>query len=224
MSEGRRERIKDKIRRAGIESLASFEVLEFLLYSFKPRSDTGNLGKELLKRFGSLDNVFNASERELLSVPGMPKDAALAFSQMLKIPSICADHSYKKGESNFSKPNIAGEYCYYQLFTLQNERLIALALDECYGLLGVRILSEGTHNATSIDTKDLRRFVIEQKAVNVIIAHNHPVGLLKPSEQDVLITKTVAETLNSINVKLKDHVIVNKSGWYSMRNEDENCF
>ncbi len=224
MSEGRRNRIKEKVRRTGLENLASFEILEFLLYPFKARTDTGNIGKELLRRFGSIENIFNATERELLTIPGMPKDAALTFSQLLKLPSICADLSAKTCESNFTKPEIAGKYCYYQLFTLQHERIIVLALDENFSLINMKIMSNGTANVINLDPNEVCRFAVEQKASNVIIAHNHPVGMLKPSEQDINTTKTVAETLKKINVKLNDHIIVNSSGWYSMRKNDGECF
>ena len=82
MAEGRRQRVREKVAKGGINILADHEKLEFLLYPYLPRRDTVPIARELLREFGSLNAVFNASTPELESIKGMPKLAALTFPQL----------------------------------------------------------------------------------------------------------------------------------------------
>src|ERR1700690_2810584 len=68
---GHRERLRQRLLAAGSDSLADYELLEFLLFAAKPRRDTKPLAKALLKRFGSLAGVFGADVEALGGVKGM---------------------------------------------------------------------------------------------------------------------------------------------------------
>ncbi len=217
MAEGRRERIKEKVRRVGIEGLAPHEVLEYLLYPFQKRKDTGNLGRELLKRFGTLENVFNATEQELLEVPNMPIDAALTFTQLFSLQKVCAMQIIKSCTLDLSKPKIAGEFCHLLLSHLAVERVIVLALDNNFGLINYKVIANGDRVHASLSINEICCFAQDQRASNLIISHNHPISTTHPSVQDKSITEEISERLNVINIKLHDHIIVNKSGWRSMR-------
>ena len=70
MHEQHRERLRDRILSHGLESLADHELLEFYLFYAIPRADTNGLAHELLRRFGSLNAVLEASVDELQEVPG----------------------------------------------------------------------------------------------------------------------------------------------------------
>lgn len=62
--------------------------------------------------------------------------------------------------------------------------------------------------------------VIQYKAKGVIFAHNHPSGNLRPSKQDIQITEHMQEVLEMIDVKLLEHIIITKDGYFSFYKRD----
>ena len=88
---GHRDRLRDRCRTMGAESLADYELLELVLYRLLPRRDTKPIAKELLATFGSFAGVMHASERELAKIKGM--GASSAFD--LKVIAACATRSTK---------------------------------------------------------------------------------------------------------------------------------
>jgi len=81
MHELHRERIKEKYGKEGFEKFEEHVVLEFVLFHVLPRIDTNPQGHRLLRGFGGLDRIFNASEEELQRIQGIgPKAAVLLKS------------------------------------------------------------------------------------------------------------------------------------------------
>jgi DNA repair protein RadC len=56
-------------------------------------------------------------------------------------------------------------------------------------------------------------------ASSVIVAHNHPSGTLTPSNSDIKLTKQIKKALETIEVRLHDHLIIIVGGWLSMQNK-----
>lgn len=66
-----RQRMRERVRRGGLEQLAPHEVLEYLLYHSIPQGDVNPLAHRLLDRFGTLEAVLNAPQEELTSISGV---------------------------------------------------------------------------------------------------------------------------------------------------------
>ena len=60
---------------------------------------------------------------------------------------------------------------------------------------------------------------VESLASSIIIAHNHPSGSLKPSQQDIRLTSKVKNAGNTLDINLLDHIIITKEGYYSFADE-----
>lgn len=73
---GHRQRLRDRVRREGLEALEPHEVVEYLLYSVIPRRDINPLAHALIDHFGNLRGVFGADAAQLVQVEGMPASAA----------------------------------------------------------------------------------------------------------------------------------------------------
>ena len=81
--QGHRERLRQRFRRSGLEAFAPHEALELLLTYAIPRRDTKPIAYALMKRFGSLHGVFQASAEELRQVEGIG-DSAAALLEMIE--------------------------------------------------------------------------------------------------------------------------------------------
>jgi DNA repair protein RadC len=101
------------------------------------------------------------------------------------------------------------------LIELQEEFKILL-LNNSNEVLGIHSLSKGSTRGTVVDLKLLFAIALKSNATGIIIAHNHPSGSLSPSSSDLELTKRIKKSGELLDIKLLDHLIVTKNGFYSM--------
>jgi DNA repair protein RadC len=97
------------------------------------------------------------------------------------------------------------------------EHLYAVFLTSDNELIGDKLHNLGTSDTCTIDIKDLVRTAALVNASAVILVHNHPSGNPEPTEQDIEITRDIADALNQIGVELLDHAIISQNNDHSMR-------
>lgn len=120
-------------------------------------------------------------------------------------------------------PITSREEAYKFILSLWNKELINLQ-EQMEGFffnsrsqnIGYRVLSTGTMYSTVIDIRLLASLALHSLASFVIIAHNHPSGILQASINDIYTTRKIKKALKLIDVKLMDHLIISESGWLSM--------
>ncbi|MCB4800382.1 JAB domain-containing protein, partial [Neotamlana laminarinivorans] len=82
-------------------------------------------------------------------------------------------------------------------------------------------LSKGGVSGTVVDAKLVFSVALKCNASSIVIAHNHPSGNLKPSEADLRLTKKLKEAGNYLDVKVLDHIILSREGYYSFADESQ---
>ena len=100
---------------------------------------------------------------------------------------------------------------------LTREHLRGLYLNAHYQLIHDEIISIGTVDANVIHPREVFRPALSCSAVAVILVHNHPSGVLKPSVEDTRITKQIKEAGAVIGIELVDHIIVGKDSFVSIK-------
>ena len=221
MAEGRRERMRNKIRSRGIEGLPPHEVVEFLLYPFLPRKDTSPLAKTLLNEFGGVDNLFSAREEDLLRIPGMPKMAALTFPIYKELIERAKLDSVMNKNIQVNSPSQVGNYCIRLLDGCRNERVIAIFSNSLGNVLGQKIISDGDSSGSVIDFNLVLRGALNFNAKCVVLSHNHPNGSLKPSSDDLRVTDNLKTFLENVGITLIDHIIVAEGEYVSILRDNK---
>ena len=216
MAEGRRERMKLKIRERGIAGLAPHEILEFLLYPYVPRKDTSPIARELLKHFGSLENVLFADEQALLSVKGMPKLAAITFPTYHDILSYAQETALLDNKTLIT-PTEAGEYVSLKIGKCVSERMLIVFLNGRGRVLATKVIYLGNSLETTLKVREITTQALNVKAEAVIIGHNHPHGGTNASVADKNSTKELIKILKPLSIKLIDHIIAAGDEYSSMR-------
>ncbi len=86
-------------------------------------------------------------------------------------------------------------------------------------VLGVAKTSVGSTNGTVVNIKEIFQLAIKTNSCGIILCHNHPSGNLKPSENDISITKKIKEACTLCEISLLDHIILTSEGFYSFIND-----
>ena len=95
------------------------------------------------------------------------------------------------------------------------EEFKVLLLNKGNVVLGVYDLSKGGVSSTVVDSKLVFAVALKCNASNIIIAHNHPSGNVKPSDADKCITQKIKKASQYLDIVLLDHIIISKNDFYS---------
>ncbi|MBE6900895.1 MAG: DNA repair protein RadC [Ruminococcaceae bacterium] len=212
---GHRQRMMKKFMEHGIECFEEHEVLEILLYSAYTRRNTNDIAHELIRRFGSLEGVLNASCDELCEVENVGQNAAamLSFFKQFALNYSRQDSS---GVSLLNSEDVR-RFCFELMGGCTVEVVHALFLDDAYVLISQTQLSRGNTGKVYFDLKKIVKKALEHQCTKVVVAHNHPKGVAMPSQMDVATTRRIANALSNLGIELLDHIIVNEDDSYSMR-------
>lgn len=99
------------------------------------------------------------------------------------------------------------------------EHLIYIGLDNKNNLRNINLIGIGTSSQINVDLKEIIRLALLNVNDNVILVHNHPSNVLKPSSADIEMTNIVGVFLKTFNIRLMDHVIVGNDNYLSMMKE-----
>ena len=99
---------------------------------------------------------------------------------------------------------------------LSKEQLRGLYLDAHYRVIHDEVISVGSVDANIIHPREVFKPALERSASAVILVHNHPSGVVTPSEADVEVTKQLVEASKVLGVTLLDHIVVAKDGYASI--------
>lgn len=99
------------------------------------------------------------------------------------------------------------------------EFVYLMCLSSANKVLNVAKISEGGISGCIIDIRIVMQTALLSNAVGIILCHNHPSGNLKPSTQDIKITKTVKEAGEIMDIKLLDHLIITSESYYSFADD-----
>lgn len=215
--EGHRERVKQSYLDNSFESMPDHNVLELLLFYAIPRKDVKPIAYELINRFGSLENVFNANIEELKHTDGVGENTAILISLVKNIyDRVLKNHNTNVKRINDNKS--AKEYVTNLLKEKHDENVVAISLDNNLKIIHVNYIAHGTVNCAVFNPKKVVECAIRDNAPIILLAHNHPNGGANPSKDDVEITSSVTNILRQLNISLVDHIIVGSDETKSMRN------
>ncbi len=83
----------------------------------------------------------------------------------------------------------------------------------------IETIQEGIVNQAVVYPRKVLENILKQKASAVILVRNHPSGHVKPSDEDVCLTKTIQETARILDIIVHDHVIIGENRFFSFREE-----
>lgn len=213
--DGHRDRLRKSYLEHGLMSMNDINALELLLFYAIPRRDTNEIAHRLLDRFGSLDGVFSAPAEELQEVDGIGENAAALLTL---IPEIMKKSCVSKAREirQIRSSDDAGAYLLPYFLNEPDEVVYLLCLDTKRCVICCTEMGRGVVN--SVDT-GIRRIVekaLKTRSSSVIIAHNHPDGIALPSREDEVFTRALFNALETVGIRLEDHIIVAEDDYISM--------
>ena len=130
------------------------------------------------------------------------------FKSLHKV--ISSEDAYKVLRPTYKE----GTICYKEYFKV-------LFLNQSNQVLGYTLISEGGKTDTTVDVRIILQAALLTNSVAIILAHNHPTGSLKPSQEDMKLTKQVKDAARLMRITVIDHLILTDAGYYSFADEGQ---
>ena len=213
---GHRARLRQRLLDGGQDALLDHELVEYLLALALPRRDTKPLAKRLLRDFGGLGRLLSADVEAIRRVSGLGDGAVAA----LKTAQAAALRLLK--EQIRDRPVLGSwqallDYLHADMAHLAVERVRVLFLDSKNVLIRDEPMWEGSVDESAVYIREIMRRALDCHATAIIIVHNHPSGDPTPSQQDIRLTRDLAEAGRHLRITLHDHVIIGARGHSSLR-------
>lgn len=107
-----------------------------------------------------------------------------------------------------TSPNLVREYLILRLAQFEEEHFSMILLDNKHRVIGFENMFRGTIDGASVYPREVVKTVLAHNAAAVILAHNHPSGNTEPSSADIALTKQLKDSLELIDVRVLDRIIV----------------
>ncbi len=201
------ERPREKLLLKGAAALSDAELLAIFLRTGVTGKSAVDLARELLQRFGSLTQLFAASESDFCETHGMGQAKFVQLQAVLEMSRRALQEDMQRGDA-LNSPRAVREYLQLLLKGRQQEVFLVLFLDTQHRVIASEELFHGTLSQTSVYPREVVKRALAHNAAALMFAHNHPSGVAEPSQSDRLLTDALKQALALVDVRVLDHFIV----------------
>lgn len=230
--EGKRQRLRirdwsvddqprERMLAHGPKALTDAELVAILLRSGSMELNALDVAKVLLNDSGNdLNRLAGRTPAELMRHKGVGITKAVTIVAALELGMRRRERAMPE-RARVHTSRIAYEELRPHIADLPHEEFWVLLLDRGLRLIGKQKVSSGGIHGTVADPKLIFRHALERGASCIVVAHNHPSGQLRPSEEDIRLTRKLVEGGRMLDILVQDHVIVTAEGYYSFADQGQ---
>ena len=213
------DRPREKMMDKGASALSDAELLAILIGSGNTEESAVELMRRLLL---SCDNNLNSLAKwevaDYSRFKGMGPAKSITVMAALELGKRRKLQSVKERQQIICSKDI------YEIFQpvmcdLEREEFWILLLNQAAKLIDKIRISTGGIDGTYADVRTILREELLQRATQIVVAHNHPSGNIRPSQPDKTLTEHIRKASGTMNIRLIDHVIVCEDAYFSFADE-----
>lgn len=205
---------REKLIHQGPASLSLQELLAVIMNTGTKSEDVMHMTSRIVKEYGE-KSIFSEKNAEKLA-----QDLDIPITKACQITA-CGEigrRIYEKNTTGFTVIRTAKDV-YDHLRDMRNlpkEHLRGLYLNSHNRIIHDEVISIGSMTASIVHPREVFRPAIEYSAAAVVLAHNHPSGIVMPSNDDIEVTEQIIQAGKMLGIHLLDHVIITKDTFKSI--------
>jgi DNA repair protein RadC len=208
------ERPREKLLEKGAEALSDQELLAIILGKGSQNNDVLSLSKQLVKTID--EKGIKVKAKDILDVDGIGEAKATTIAAAFEFVRRRIKPEGLKIQFPVDVLPLIQHYG-----DRKQEHFICVSVNGANEVMSVRVVTIGLVNQSQVHPREIFADVITERASAVIVAHNHPSGVLKPSNEDIAVTKRIKEAAAILGISLLDHIIFSAKGYYSFVENNE---
>ncbi len=221
--DGHKKRMRKRfLQNKGFTGFSDHEIVEMLLSYANVGKNTNEIAHDLIKKFGSLENVLEADADDLMKFEGIGERTAALICMQREL--FCLYEQRLHGLSN-KKPRlednnyIKTDFFQYisTLFAGANiEQVYMICVNARNRMMEAKLIGEGSSDCVIVNQRKILKEAINNDAKSVILVHNHITGIALPSNADVENTIKIRACLEAAEIELADHFVYTEKGCVSI--------
>jgi len=211
------ERPRERLQKFGISALSAQEILALILGRGISGESVMVTAQRLLSRFGSLKGIADASVEELSQIKGIGLAKAAQIKAAFELANRLEGYAELGDKPIVKTPEDVVGLVRGRLRGKKKEYFLALLLDTRGHLIKVSEISVGSLDTSIVHPREAFKEAISASAASVIFVHNHPSGDPEASEDDVKLTKRLAEAGEIVGIDVLDHIIIGDKNHLSLK-------
>ena len=204
------DRPRERLAANGAEKLSNAELVAILLRTGLKGMSAIHVAEQLLRQFGSLENLARAPLEELRKVKGIGRDKAVTLKAAFTLARKMAEE-LRHESPVLDTPERIAELLREEHRQATAETFQVVLLNTRRRLIKVETLSQGTLDTILVHPRDVFRSAITTNAAAIVIVHNHPSGDPTPSEADIKVTRDLIRAGQLLKIDVLDHVILGRA-------------
>lgn len=210
---------REKLILKGKDALSDAELIAILIGSGSRNESAVDLSKRILSSVeNNLNSLGKLSLAQLITFKGIGSAKAVSIIAATELGR------RRRVEDIGELTVITSSKRVFEIMLpiigeLPHEEFWVLFLNNSNNIILKSQLSKGGISGTIVDVRLVFKLALENGATGLILCHNHPSGVLKPSEADKQITNKLKRAGDSLDVKVLDHLIITESKYYSFVDE-----
>jgi DNA repair protein RadC len=203
----------------GASALSNAELLAILIGSGSAEESAVELTRKILNDYhNNLNELGKASIDELCRYKGIGLAKAISILAASELGKRRKEESVKERIAILSSKDVYE--CFYPMMCdLPTEECWVLLLNQASKIIEKTKISAGGLSATAVDVRCILREALLKRASAIVLCHNHPSGNIRPSKEDDLLTRHVAQASECMDIRLVDHIILTDGAFYSYSDE-----
>jgi DNA repair protein RadC len=213
------DRPREKLLLKGRQSLSDAELIAILMGSGSRNESAVDLAKRILKE--SSENLMELSK---LSVQDLMKFKGVGEAKAISIIAALELGKRRRGAEALERKKISSSKDVFEYFSsimgdLNYEMFYIVLLNRANSVIRGIQISEGGISGTVADPKKIFKLALDHNATSIILCHNHPSGNVKPSQDDIALTKKIKKAGETMDISVLDHIILGDEKYYSFADE-----
>lgn len=214
------DRPREKLESNGASCLTDSELLAIVLCtSGKKGVSVLDLAKNIIKQAGSLRSLAQMGLEELRQIEGVGFSKAMQVKAVFEL-AIRHERELTEKKPIFASPKELANYFMPKFRNHKKEVFTVLLFDSQHRLIKEETIAIGTLAKVLVEPREVFFKAISMQASSVIMIHNHPSGIITPSDDDIELTKQIAEAGKILGVPVLDHLILGENDFYSFRENE----
>ena len=213
------ERPRERLQKFGVEALSAQELLALIMGRGISGESVMVTAQRLLRQFGSLKGMANASVEELSRVKGIGVAKASQIKAAFELTNRLEGYAGNGDTPPVKTPEDVAELVRGRLRGKKKEYFLALLLDTRNRLIRVAEISVGSLDSSIVHPREVFKEAVSASAASVIFVHNHPSGDPEASEDDIKLTENLVEAGRIMGIDVLDHVIIGGQNFLSLKRE-----
>lgn len=213
------DRPREKMMMHGASALSNAELLAILIGSGNAEESAVELMRKVLNDYhNKLNELGKASIDDLCRYKGIGSAKAISILAASELGKRRKEEAVKERVTILSSKDVYD--CFYPLMCdLPTEEFWVLMLNQASKIIDKVKISAGGLSATAVDVRCILREALIKRASAIVLCHNHPSGNIRPSKEDDLLTRHVAQASECMDIRLVDHIILTDGAFYSYSDE-----